>query len=133
MTDDDSQTLIKLALKLQSDVFVASMTAGGVAWLISLVLATLLVLAGSRAGRLLRLSAKTLALAAAMLMFASAWATGSAGKALEVAESKGTVQRGTLLVALQWIAAILSFAHAWAVTSVADDVDAGKGRDVYHM
>ncbi|KAG9685764.1 hypothetical protein KCU95_g9526, partial [Aureobasidium melanogenum] len=123
--DTDRNDQFNYPLKLQHDVFVAFLTAGGVVWLISLILISLVILRGSSAGRLIRSAAKATSLASATLMIASAWATNSAVKALEVVSS-GTLQGGTLLYGLQWVAAILAFFFAYAVSSVADSEDGGK-------
>ncbi|KEQ88308.1 hypothetical protein M438DRAFT_351597 [Aureobasidium pullulans EXF-150] len=111
--------------KLQRDVFVAFLTAGGVVWFISLILITFVILRGSSAGRLIRSAAKTTSLAGATLMVASAWATNSAVRALEVA-STNSIKGGNLLYGLQWVAAVLAFIYAYVVSSVADSEDGGK-------
>lgn len=125
-TTTDDIAGIESALNLQGEVFVAFMTAGGIDWLFSVVLATAVVLQSGRANRGLKAAAKVTAISTAMLMFASAWATNSAAKALSVAAGGSSVKQGTLLIALQWIAAILSFFHAWAVTNVVDAEDIAK-------
>lgn len=122
--DTDHYSIFDYPLKLQHDVFVAFLTAGGIIWLISLILISLVILKGSSAGRLIRSAAKITSLAGATLLVASAWATNSAVKALEV--GSGFVQSGTLLYGLQWVAAILAFIFAYAVSSVADSEDGGK-------
>ncbi|KAG9527804.1 hypothetical protein KCU97_g24477, partial [Aureobasidium melanogenum] len=109
--DTNNNSIFDYPLKLQHDVFVAFLTAGGVVWLISLILISLVILRGSSAGRLIRSAAKATSLAGATLMIASAWATNSAVKALEVVSS-GSLQGGTLLYGLQWVAAILAFIFA---------------------
>ncbi|THX99806.1 hypothetical protein D6D03_06946 [Aureobasidium pullulans] len=111
--------------KLQRDVFVAFLTAGGVVWFISLILITFVILRGSSAGRLIRSAAKTTSLAGATLMVASAWATNSAVRALEVA-STNSIKGGNLLYGLQWVAAVLAFIYAYVVSSVANSEDGGK-------
>ncbi|CAD0086984.1 unnamed protein product, partial [Aureobasidium mustum] len=123
--DTDHYSIFDYPLKLQHDVFVAFLTAGGVIWLISLILISLVILKGSSAGRLIRSAAKITSLAGATLMIASAWATNSAVKALEV-NPVASLQGGTLLYGLQWVAAILAFIFAYAVSSVADSEDGGK-------
>ncbi|KAI5196980.1 hypothetical protein E4T38_08232 [Aureobasidium subglaciale] len=80
--DIDNRKSFDLPLKLQHDVFTAFMTAGGLAWFISLILISLVILRGSSAGRLVRNAAEATSLAGATLMIASAWATNSAVKAL---------------------------------------------------
>ncbi|KAI4720126.1 hypothetical protein E4T48_03693 [Aureobasidium sp. EXF-10727] len=127
--DTDDKGTFNYDLKLQHDVFVAFLTAGGVIWLISLIFISLVILRGSSAGRLIRSTAKATSLAGATLMIASAWATNSAVKALEVS-TNGSVQGGTLLYGLQWVAAILAFIFAYAVSSVADLEGGGKA---YHL
>ncbi|CAD0081618.1 unnamed protein product [Aureobasidium vineae] len=127
--DTDNKGTFNYDLKLQHDVFVAFLTAGGVIWFISLVFISLVILRGSSAGRLIRSAAKVTSLAGATLMIASAWATNSAVKALEVS-TNGSVQGGTLLYGLQWVAAILAFVFAYAVSSVADSEGGSKA---YHL
>ncbi|KAG2161441.1 hypothetical protein JADG_001180 [Aureobasidium aubasidani] len=100
--------------KLQRDVFVAFLTAGGVVWFISLILIT---------------AAKTTSLAGATLMVASAWATNSAVRALEVV-STNSIKGGNLLYGLQWVAAVLAFIYAYVVSSVADSED---GRRAHYL
>lgn len=105
------------------------MTAGGLAWFISLILISLVILRGSSAGRLIRSAAKATSLAGATLMIASAWATNSAVKALEIGSDR-SMEGGTLLYGLQWVASILAFFFAYLVSSVADSDDGGKA---YHL
>lgn len=76
----------------------------------------------------MKVAAKGTAVAAALLVFASAWATNSATAALEVVVGSEQLKRGTLLIALQWIAAILIAVNAWAVVRVADREEGAKGR-----
>ncbi|GAB7352759.1 hypothetical protein MBLNU459_g3108t1 [Dothideomycetes sp. NU459] len=117
-----------LILSLQRNGFVALLTAAGLAWILSLVLATLVALAGVRAGRLLRFAAKLLAVAAFVLAVASAWGVGIATAAIAASEGSADrdwIKRGDLLLGLQWVAAVLVGVHAWAVCKVAD-VEGGK-------
>ncbi|KAI5268874.1 hypothetical protein E4T47_07478 [Aureobasidium subglaciale] len=127
--DIDNRKSFDLPLKLQHDVFTAFMTAGRLAWFISLILISLVILRGSSAGRLIRSAAKATSLAGATLMIASAWATNSAVKALEIGSDR-SMEGGTLLYGLQWVASILAFFFAYLVSSVADSDDGGKA---YHL
>jgi hypothetical protein len=119
-------------LELQHSVFVGFLTAGGVVWLVSLILITLVILRGHFGERvvrnmvvvrkmtLIRKMAVMTSLVAAILMVASAWATNSAAKALELAgHGHGTaVKGGSALSGLQWVGAILAFVYAYAVSAV---------------
>lgn len=126
----NSLDTISFGLELQRSVFVAFMTAGGIDWLISLVLVTLVVLANGRAAGWLRTAAKFTAGSAAILMIASAWSTGQAVGALEAYAKYGSftnfMKGGNLLVGLQWTAAVLSCFFAWGVAHVCSR-DGGKG------
>ncbi|KAI5245047.1 hypothetical protein E4T42_06930 [Aureobasidium subglaciale] len=130
--DIDNRKSFDLALKLQHDVFTAFMTAGGLAWFISLILISLVILRGSSAGRLVRSAAEATSLAGATLMIASAWATNSAVKALEIGSDR-SMEGGTLLYGLQWVASILAFFFAYLVSSVADSDDGGKAYRLGHV
>lgn len=82
----------------------------------------------------MRVVAKGAAVAAALLVFASAWSTSSATAALEVVVGEDELKRGLLLIGLQWVAAILVAVSAWAVGRITDreEVDKGK-RDGYEI
>ncbi|KAF2149887.1 hypothetical protein K461DRAFT_281115 [Myriangium duriaei CBS 260.36] len=124
---DDIIAGIQLALDLQRKVFVAFMTAGGLAWFVSLILVGLIIVAKGNAGASWRAVATVFAYAGAVLMIASAWSTTSGVRALEVVTLKD-VKAGTTLLALQWVAAILATVHAWAVSRVSSS---SKKEDVY--
>lgn len=112
------------AINLQRNGFVPLLTAGGVAWLISLVLVTLVILAGMRAVRVLRLATKLFAHAAFVLMVVSAWGIGTATSAIKDENDYALdglgMKRGDLLLALQWVAAVLVCLHTWVACQVAD-------------
>ncbi|PNS18185.1 hypothetical protein CAC42_3630 [Sphaceloma murrayae] len=124
---------IQFALDLQRSVFVAFMTAGGLAWLVSLILVTLIVLARGNASRSWRYAARLLSSSAAVLMVSSAWATGQAIRAMIImdeytAGNERYFTPGTTLIALQWIAALLTCIYAFGVGHVSA---AGQNEQVY--
>ncbi|KAF4547614.1 Hypothetical protein D9617_39g039490 [Elsinoe fawcettii] len=130
---DDTIRGIQFALDLQRKVFVAFMTAGGLAWLVSLGLITMVILAKGNAGRSWRLAARLTASVAAVLMVSSAWATNQAVQAMMVMDSYTAGDQrfftaGNTLVALQWIAAILACVFAFGVGHVAGQ---GQRESVY--
>ncbi|PSK42213.1 hypothetical protein B9Z65_4127 [Elsinoe australis] len=130
---DDSIRGIQFALDLQRKVFVAFMTAGGLAWLVSLVLVTFIIISKGNAGRSWRYAARLLASVAAVLMVSSAWATNQAIKAMIVmdeytAGDQRYFTAGNTLVALQWIAAILACVFAFGVNHVSGS---GQREQVY--
>ena len=133
-TDAPNVNGIDFGLDLQHNVFVAFMTAAGIDWLLSLVLASLCILAHQRAGKLLRTLAKVTSTSAAVLMIASAWATGQSVAALEaLAKHSGAdyndLKGGSLLVGLQWTAAVLACFHAWGVVHVANKSEEDPFKD----
>lgn len=128
---------VQFALNLESNVFVAFMTAGGLDWFISLILVSIVMLTDGRAGAVLRTAAKMTAASAAMLMVASAWATSQSVAALEALSSYtdgNAVKGGTLLLALQWVAAILASLYSWGVFHVTNkDADKVGGNYSYKI
>ncbi|KAF2225460.1 hypothetical protein BDZ85DRAFT_307320 [Elsinoe ampelina] len=122
---DDTIRGIQFALDLQRKVFVAFMTAGGLAWLVSLGLITMVILAkGGNAGRSWRVAARMAASVGAVLMVASAWATTQAVRAMVVMDEYTAGEEryfaaGNTLVGLQWVAAILACGFAVGVGRVA--------------
>ncbi|GAM89277.1 hypothetical protein ANO11243_073140 [Dothideomycetidae sp. 11243] len=124
---------VQFALDLQRKVFVAFMTAGGLAWFFSLILVVLVIIAKGNAGASWRTVATWLASIGAILMVASAWSTTSGVRSLEVASAylnpePGFITGGNLLIGLQWAAAILTVIYAWAVSRVTSE---GRKDDVY--
>ncbi|KAG8631404.1 hypothetical protein KVT40_000544 [Elsinoe batatas] len=121
---DDTIRGIQFALDLQRKVFVAFMTAGGLAWLVSLGLITMVILAKGNAGRSWRVAARMAASVGAVLMVASAWATTQAVRAMVVIDEYTAGEEryfapGNTLVGLQWLAAILACGFAAGVGRVA--------------
>ena len=113
------------------------MTAGGIDWFLSVVLACLLLFTKSP-NRILRLAAKISAWSAALLMVASAWSTSQSVAGLEAFQRWGQayfngLKGGSLLVGLQWVAAILSCIHAWAVSALANDAEGKSDSYSYSM
>ena len=119
----DDTSAFDYPLRLQHDVFVAFLTAGGIIWLVSLIMISLVILRGSSAGRIVRSISKITALCSAVLMMASAWATNAAVRALEATADGKEFKGGLLLYGLQWVGAILCFIYTYLVNSVADSED----------
>lgn len=134
----DGDTDAQIAIYLQRNAFVAFMTAAGIAWLISLFLATMIALTAGKAGRSWCFTAKLFASVSAILMVSASWATSSAIAAIEAftkfgAANTAKLTGGTTLVALQWLAAILTCFYTWAVYHLCNDQEPKADTYSYNM